>query len=71
MPMNEIHLSSSCTLTPFPISPDPISPDVSAYEAKKLCEQIFDAVGVPGPMRTFYFQTMNIWLHKKHLPTCP
>lgn len=45
--------------------------DVSAYEAKKLCEQIFDAVGVPGPMRTFYFQTMNIWLHKKHLPTCP
>ena len=45
--------------------------DVSAYEAKKLCEQIFDAVGVHGPMRTFYFQTMNICLHKKHLPACP
>ncbi|HAL71987.1 MAG TPA: hypothetical protein DCP71_09480 [Verrucomicrobiales bacterium] len=45
--------------------------EMSAYEAKKLCEQIFDAVGVPGPVRTFYFQTMNIWLHKKHKNTCP
>lgn len=45
--------------------------DVSAHEAKRLCKQIFDAVGVPPSVRTFYFQTMNIWLHNRHKPTCP
>jgi hypothetical protein len=45
--------------------------DVSAAKIKQLSEDIFARIGVPGPMRTFYFQTVNIWLHRKHLPTCP
>jgi intein/homing endonuclease len=45
--------------------------DVSAHEVKKLAEDIFDAIGVPGSMRTYYFQTMNMWLAGKIGVKCP